>query len=315
MRFARAVKWILPLVALVSLASIPSLAGNTGSLRVEVTSSDGKPLPGARLVLTDPGNSSFREETRTDRSGRADILGLAPRAFDFQVSLEGFVTYESNFLAAAGARTVRKITLLVPAEAGAPEPPPAAAAPDPAVAAYNEAVGFYRQERMVEALARLDSCLSLKPGDPAASALKGIILEGLGRCDEAMSSLEAAAAASPPRKEALLPLVRCLEKAGRQEEADRYRRLLQSLGRTPQDLYNEAVGRINEGNNAEAFKLIEAALAADPGFAPAQYQYALLLVGRGDTAAAIPWIEKYLAAAPDGEFAADARQLLSALKP
>ncbi len=298
-------------------------AGNTGSLRVDVTDPNGAPIEAASLLLTDPVNACFKMESSTDKRGRADLLGLAPRDYEFQVAKEGFRSYRSNFTAHAGERIERKIAL-EPLEAGAvvrkeglhgEEALVVVKGTDERAAAYNEAVRLYDADRNAEALASLESALAQDPAFAPALALKGIILEEEGRCDESTPVLERAVAVDTSLREALPPLIRCLERAGRAAEAAAYREKLSASIRSKTDLYNEAVLRINEGDDGAAAPLLEQAIALDPAFGPAQYQYGLVLFRRGETEEAVNRLERYLQLEPDGEFAADARALLDALAP
>jgi tetratricopeptide (TPR) repeat protein len=289
---------------------------------VTVIDPGGAPVQGARLIVSDPTSASFRMEAASDRKGRATLLGLAPRAYNFRVEKEGHQAYESNFEAHAG-ETTKKEVVLRPLEAGAEVRPGAAGAPAevvekqtlPWAVAYNEAVPLYAADRDDEAAAKLDAALAAKADYAPALALKGIILEEHGRCGEAVPFLKEGHALDPNVRSALGPLVRCLDRLGLEDEAAVYRKLQARSGRSKTDLYNDAVVELNEGDDAAAAPLLEQALAQDEAYAPAQYQYGLILFRRGDVAGAVARLETYLRLAPSGEFASDARDLLKALKP
>ena len=306
------------IAALLLFVPRPAEAGNTGSFQVDVADPNGAAIAGARVVVTDPANASFRQEESTDRSGRASLVGLAPRVLNFHVEKGGFQGYESNFIAAAGGTEKRKVTLH-PLGGGAGGPEPASGITekkiDPWAVAFNEAVPLYRANRTEEAMARVEASLKLKPDYAPALALEGTIDADRGKCDEAIPRLKQAHALDPGSRDALGPLILCLEKAGMKEEAASYRKIQAQAGRTVSDLYNEAVTSINSGDDAAAAPLLEQALKQDEKFAPALYQYGLVLFRRGDLAGATARLETYLKLAPTGEFAADARGLLKALRP
>src|SRR5206468_1628704 len=159
----------------------------------------------------------------------------------------GYQSYESNFLAHAGETERKKVVLrqigdAAPAGgAGAPVEPSAKTKTDPWAVAYNEAVQLYGENKADEALLKLDSALQLKPDFAPALMLKGTIVEERGKCDEAVPLLKKAGALDPGLKEALGPLIRCLEKGGMKDEAASYRKLQAQAARSKSDLYNEAV--------------------------------------------------------------------------
>jgi len=301
----------------------PARAASTGGIQVIVTDPNGTLLAGATLIVTDPLAPSFRQDAKTDKKGRAVVMGLPPRSYDFRVEKEGHQIYESNFAAHAGEMTRKDVKLPALGAAGEIQPGGAEGEEkvvekkvDPWAVAYNEAVPLYQGDKYEEAIARLDASLLSKPDYAPALTLKGIILEEHARCDEAAPILKQAWAADPnSSKGALGPLVRCLEKTGMKDEAASYRKILSEAGRSKADLYNEAVVKINEGDDDDAAPLLEQALQQDEKFALAQYQYGLVLFRRGDIAGAVARLETYLRLAPNGEFAADARDLLKALKP
>lgn len=299
----------------------PAFAATTGAIRAIVTDANGAPVEGALLVVTDPTSATFRLETKTDKKGRADLIGLPPRDYRYRVEKAGFQSFESNFTAHAGDTEQAKVTLqAVAADAtieknAAGEELVVEKKVDPWAVAFNEAVPLYKEDRDEEALARLDASLQAKPDYAPALLLKGVIEEEHGRCEEAIALLKQAHTIDPGASAALSPLIRCLDRTGRKDEAAGYRKVLAATGRSKTDLYNEAVTAINAGDDAAAAPLLEQALQQDANFAPALYQYGLVLFRRGDTAGALARLEGYLKIAPKGEFAEDARSLLQALKP
>lgn len=315
-----------PLLALAALAILflmsvwsPVLAANTGSLQVSVTDPNGAPVEGATLVVTDPTSPAFRQTATTDRKGRATIIGLVPRDYNFRVEKEGTQTYESNFTAHAGGteRKDVKILALGGGSTGAPvKGETVVKKKDPWAVSFNEAIPLYQEDKDEEALAHLDAALQAKADYAPALMLKGIILEEHSKCDEAIPLLRQAWAVDPnTSKSALGPLVRCLERSGLKDEAEAFRKQQATFGQSKTDLYNEAVSRINAGDDTGAASLLEQALKIDERFAAAQYQYGLILFRRGEIPNAVTRLETYLKLAPSGEFAADAKDLLKALKP
>ena len=309
------------LVPLGVLVAFPAFAGNTGALRLDVVDPNGAAIEGAALTITDPTTTAFRMEKRTDRRGRTDVIGLNPREYNMRVEMQGYQIYESNFAAHAGETTSKKVTL-TPLAAGAVVRQSATGEAevvekkvDPWAVTYNEAIPLYREDKDEEALAKLEASLRAKPDFAPALMLKGTILEENGKCEEAVPALKLAFTLDPNSRSALGPLIRCLDRTGRKDEAAAYRKIQSEAGRSKIDLYNDAVAAINAGDDAAAAPLLEQALQQDETFAPAQYQYGLVLFRRGEIPAAVARLETYLKLAPQGEFASDDEGLLKALKP
>jgi len=315
--FPRGIFLVVLMLASISMAP----AADTGSFRLEATDEDGKPVEGAKITITDPSNASFHMDGKTNAKGRLDLLGFKPREYNIRVEKEGFQIYESNFLTSAGTRTDKKITMArlgagaVVEKTAEGEARVVEKAPDPAAVAFNEAVRLYNEGRGDEAMSELEKSLAAQPGYPPSLALKGILFGESGRCEEAVPLLKQAHDAGATETSILANLVRCLDTLGRSEEAAGYKKTLDASERPASELYNDAVLRINAGDDDAAGPILERAVRQDPSFAPARYQYGLVLFRRGDIAGAVEHFEAYLKLAPAGEFAADAKNLLSALKP
>lgn len=103
-----------------------SRAASSGALRLLVAQTeDSSPVEGATIVVIDPQMSVFRREARTDATGRAEILDLAPRDYYLRVEKESFQSHESSFTARSGEMTQKRVVLdHFGPEAPAPEPDP-----------------------------------------------------------------------------------------------------------------------------------------------------------------------------------------------
>ncbi len=79
-------------------------------------------------------------------------------------------------------------------------------------------------------------------------------------------------------------------------------------------LYNQGVIAWNAGKAEEAQKKYQEVLKINPNHADAHYQYGMTLVNQGKLAEATAEFEAYLKLAPDGQYATQAKQMLSTLK-
>jgi hypothetical protein len=101
-------------------------AASSGALRLQVAQKEGSaPVEGATILVIDPQLSVFRREAKTDATGRAEILDLAPKEYYLRVEKETFRSHESSFTARSGEMTQRRVVL----DHFGPEAPPSE--PDP----------------------------------------------------------------------------------------------------------------------------------------------------------------------------------------
>jgi tetratricopeptide (TPR) repeat protein len=79
---------------------------------------------------------------------------------------------------------------------------------------------------------------------------------------------------------------------------------------------------INTGQNDQAVEEFKKAIAADPNYADAQYQYGVALAGKATTdasgkinapAGSVEALQKYLELKPDGPYAQSAKELIAQL--
>jgi len=79
-------------------------------------------------------------------------------------------------------------------------------------------------------------------------------------------------------------------------------------------LYNQGVIAWNAGKAEDAKKSFEEALKADPKHSNSHYQLAMCLINLGKLPEAVTEFESYLQLAPDGQYAAQVKAMLSQLK-
>jgi tetratricopeptide (TPR) repeat protein len=79
-------------------------------------------------------------------------------------------------------------------------------------------------------------------------------------------------------------------------------------------VYNQGIILWNQGKVAEAKAKFEEALKADPNYADAHYQLGMALLNEGKLPDAVAAFEKYLSLAPTGQFAGQAKAMLTQLK-
>jgi tetratricopeptide (TPR) repeat protein len=80
-------------------------------------------------------------------------------------------------------------------------------------------------------------------------------------------------------------------------------------------IYNQGIILWNAGKIAEAKAKFEEAVKADPAHADSRFQLGMALLNEGKIPDAVASFEAYMKMAPSGQFAAQAKAMLSQLKP
>jgi tetratricopeptide (TPR) repeat protein len=132
--------------------------------------------------------------------------------------------------------------------------------------------------------------IALKPDDASYYNNYALALAKDKKMDEARTNLEKAAQLDPPG-------------------AGKYH-------------YNMGALLVNTGQNDQAAEEFKKAIAADPNYADAQYQYGVAMAGKATTdasgkivppAGTVEALQKYLELKPDGPYAQSAKELISQL--
>lgn len=301
---------VLILTLVVTSLATSSLA-TTGRLQVKVKDENGDPLPKTRVTVTiSATNRAY--DLDTNKRGAGIFQGLPSGEVIVRFERDGYQIYETNALIEAGAMPVVEAELLL--RAVAPQRSAEEQAAQDAIEHYNRAVGLYKGSDRDGAEAAVRKALELDPGLAPAHVLAARLAADGGDLSTAADAyVQAWKIARDP---AVLPqLIQALELAGRSEEAASYARSAQTnlAATSPEALYDMAVVRINQGDETGAGEILDQLLGKSPDFAPAVYQRGLIRLQSGQTEDALSDFQHYVAIAPDGEFAADARSFVEAL--
>lgn len=187
-------------------------------------------------------------------------------------------------------------------------------------AMFNLAVIQYGLDHYADALATLDRFLAeTKSGKPEATNLKGGILMGLERYDDAAALYTAQLAAKPDNKAALMNAVVAYQSADKPEKAIELLGQAQAKGMlTTKDEYRSLyVSYINADRDKDAVKVIEDGVAK--GVVPASAELAkdYMVLGQKafynqDDATAIEMYKRAMPMAADGEAALNLAKLYAA---
>jgi len=312
---------LLACAVLVTVAMVlPATAQTTGMAKGRVVDAKGVPIEAAKVTIEFKDGISRTYVVKTNKKGEYTQIGLAPgnykvtaeketigsQSFDGRVRLGD--TLEINFKLDAGsagptkedvakATAIRKLFDEGVAASRAGDN-------DTALAKFNEAttilptcfdcfynIGYAHSQKKEYAQSEeaFKKAIELKPDYVEA-------YNGLAQIYNAQKKFDEAQAAS--QKAASLALASGA--AGGAGGVDA--------------LYNVGVTAWNAGKAEDAKKAFEEALKADPKHANSHYQLAMCLINLGKLPEAVAEFEQYLQLAPDGQYAAQVKAMLTQLK-
>ena len=285
------------LVALLGLVT-SAWAGPEARIVGTVLGPDGKPIPAAKVVITNPKVQSFHREVITDESGEFKIL-LADSTYTYKYTVSAPGMPETSWEKKAPIGTSQSFEFrfaAAPATATAP-PPAEMTASDKATLAFNDGVGLMGEGKLPEAEAKLIEATTLKPDLAIAwRALTRVAVEkkdGAKAVEYAKKNIALKEAEQQEAKQLgdeadpadLLPGYQALaeaqdlagDKAG---AAETRKRMLVASG-DPTAAYNDGVGLYNKNKMKDAQAKFEEAVKLKPDYAPAHKMLGMIFMSSG----------------------------------
>ncbi len=297
---------------------VPSLllAQAQGRVKGVVTdAATGKPIPGAKIVITCPDIANFHKELTTDAQGEyATLIVDATRQYLFHVEAQGYQPIEQMNKPRIGGQTaefnfpLRNLQdLQVQAQKQALD--------QPGIKQVREAQEYLDAGKVAEARAKFAEAVQLKPDLYVGWLGLGDIDQKAGKNDDALADAEKCLALKPEFPQCLALAMNAALAKGDKEGYERYTARYKAANPSDPSLYyNEAVPLLNKGDFAAARPLLEKAVAVDPNYADALYQLGTVYASLGDNAKAKEVLEKFLAVAPNHKDAATAKAMLDWVK-
>lgn len=299
--------------AVLAAATLATFAASVGRLRLLVLDEDGKPLSGVAVRATFTGTGQSRGG-ETDADGRATLTGLPGGENIARFEKSGYQILEKNLRILVGGTEEMEVALKRLAAPVAPEQmSPEQQRQHAGIAALNDAAKRFEAGDLDGAQASLRTALDNDGALAPAHVLQARIASRRGDSGQAADSLIRALQIDPSQSALIPGLVVELQRAGRTAEAAEYEKKLGPTGsESPTHLYNMAIVKINAGDDDAADKLLRSALDLDPRHAPSVYQAGMIAMRRGDIPRTKQCLALYLEIDPQGEFSADAREILKA---
>jgi tetratricopeptide (TPR) repeat protein len=293
----------------------------TGAVQGKVEDAAGKPLEKAVVVIEFTDGINRKYEVKTNKKGEFIQIGLAPGNYKVTASFEGLGA--ESFPVRVRLGDPMKLEFKLGAGSGTTKEDAAKAAALKAV--FEEGVGFSKEGKYDEAIAKFTEASGMVPGcydcfynigfnhaqkkeyeQAEAAFLKAIEMKA--NYVEAYNGLATVYNAQKKFDKALEASSKASDFASAAGPGG-------SGGSGGVDAeYNQGVIAWNAGKIPEAAEHFQKVIFMKPDHADAHYQMGMAFVNQGKMAEAVPMFEKYLELAPTGQFAATAKGVLSSIK-
>jgi tetratricopeptide (TPR) repeat protein len=284
-----------------------------GDLRITVLDSNGKPIEGVKITITDSIDKNLVHVVTTNKQGIAVQVSLPNHVLQVMLEKEGYRSIIKNIKMPPGRLLEKRITIPTIEESlhmqdnNSPQ--------QQAINAFNEAVSSIKLKKYDEAIEQLKKSISLDETIFQSYYYLGVIYFEQGKFQDAVQALNDAIELNPEFEGAYRLLAATYEKLGDKKEAEKYTKLAQEKGgRKAADAYNDGIAAFNAGEMDKAVLAFNEAIQLDEKFAPAYFQLGMSYVNKGDNEKAITTLQKYLELKPEGEEAETAKAIIESLK-
>jgi Flp pilus assembly protein TadD len=299
------------LAAAVVLALAAPAAAQTGLVKGKVVGPDGKPVAGAAVTIEFMEGGSRKLSTKSDKRGEFVQLGLQSGGYRVTATADKLGSGFADVRIRVGNTSEVTITL---------SPVPAGADPKLAAlkVAFDEGVAASRANDFDTAIAKFQAALVAQP--TCHECYYNIGFAYLQKKDEkqAEEQWKKGLEQKADHTETLTALATLYNTQKRFDEAAAVSAKVSAStpgGGSADAIYNQGIILWNAGKIAEAKVKFEEAVAASPTHADARFQLGMALLNEGKIPDAVASFEEYMKLAPTGQFAAQAKAMLSQLKP
>lgn len=313
----------LGIILLFFLISSPAILGQAGRgkarVQGQVLDEEGKPVASAKVVLELLTSEHAVRETTTGKNGQWALIGLGSGNWRVTASAEGFIPTTTTIFVSQIENNPKVILTLK-----RPEVRRDAVISDEASLAYlEEATKLYNEKQFDEALALLEKFLEQNPKAYQVQVLIGDCYREKGDLDRAIEfysrAIEAAKTDEKIGKEIIAKSLAAIGdiylRKGDIDKAQAF--FKQSLDANPENeilAYN--VGEIYFSNQKleEAIQYFTLATRINPSWASPYYKLGLVYLNKAEYDKAREAFKKFIELEPEGEQAAQAKNILDYLE-
>jgi tetratricopeptide (TPR) repeat protein len=298
-------------------------AAQTGGVKGKVVDAKNQPIEGAVVVIEMTEGMSRRYETKTDKRGEFVQVGLQPgnykitatkdnmsQSFDQRVRLD---MAQVNFALKPG----------MVADASAADRKKAEEKATALKGAFAEGVALSNDGKHEEAIAKFNQVLAEVPKCVECYQNIGTVYTRMKEWAKAEEAFKKAIEIKPDSADAFNGLATVFNAQKKFNEAAEASAQAQKLagsagtaggGANAGTVFNQGVIAWNAGKIPDAKKLFEQAVQIDPKLADAHYWLGMATVNEGNLPEAAKHFDEYLKLAPTGQYAEQAKSILTSIK-
>lgn len=307
----------LTLALLLALLAAPATGQEwkgKGRLEGRVLDLTEKPLEGATVKLRYKGGESG-PDVKTDKKGRWTIMGLRNGEWRLTVEREGFVPGEIVIQVSEYQRANPLEYKMEPVVVAAPEAAGAGGLPPEVLEAVKQGNEAIEQKRWADGRAAFEKALPAVPDNVGLLMALARCYSGEGNTEKAVETLRKVTEKEPANYGAWLLTSTMLLEQGKLDEGRAALEKVPKESITDPNIYiNVGVLYMNKAKNAEAEEYFTKAVDMSPTAGEGYYYRGLARVAQQKNKDAKADLAKFVELAPNAPEAAEAKQLIGALK-
>ena len=312
-------------VALLALSlGVPAAAQSTGMVKGKVVDAQNQPVEGARILIEFSDGMNRKYETKTNKKGEFIQIGLQPGNYRVTAEKEKVGVQTFDVRVRLGTAAEVNFALSPASGAGRPLSKEEAAKLQAFKTVFDAGVAASNAGNYDEAIAKFTEAMTLQTDCYACQFNIGGSYAQKKEYDKAEEAFKKAMTMKPDSAEPYNALANIYNATRRFDEAAKMTEEATKLapagaaggadGGNPDQLYNQGVIYWNAGKIPDAKKQFEAALKLKPELADAHYWVGMANLNEGKLPEAATHFEEYLKLAPTGQYADQAKGVLSQIK-
>jgi tetratricopeptide (TPR) repeat protein len=301
--------------------SVPA-AAQTGQVKGKVVDEKNQPIEGAAITIEMIEGMTRKYETKTNRRGEFVQVGLQPGMYKITASKDSMSQSFDQRIRLGSSEVNFTLKPGMSAGVSDEERKKAEEKMNAVKTAFADGVALSNEGKHDEAVARFNEVIANAPKCVECYNNIGTVYTRKQDYAQAEAAFKKALEINPQSADAyngLATVYNAQKKFDQAAEASaQAQKIAGTAGATgggnAGTVYNQGVIAWNAGKIAEAKKLFQNAVELDPKLADAHYWLGMATVNEGQLPDAVKHFEKYLELAPTGQYAEQAKSILTSIK-
>jgi tetratricopeptide (TPR) repeat protein len=321
-RFSRGSLAICAVVLGLFAFSTPA-AAQTGGVKGKVVDAKNQPIEGAVIVIEMTEGMTRKYEVKSDRRGEFIQVGLQPGNYKITATKDGMSQSFDQRVRLDMAQVNFALKPGMVSEASAADRKKAEEKANALKGAFSEGVTLSNEGKHDEAIAKFNQVIADVPKCVECYQNIGTVYTRKKEYDKAEEAFKKALEIKPDSADAYNGLATVYNAQKKFNEAAEASAQAQKFGAAGTagggganagTVFNQGVIAWNAGKIPDAKKLFEQAVQLDPKLADAHYWLGMATVNEGKLPEAAKHFEEYLKLAPTGQYAEQAKSILTSIK-